>query len=95
VDERRRVDQLDGDATAERSLAIVGSEVHEQRTQTLPAGVERLERNDGDQAGLAGRCCAQTLLELVEVRTGREQDLLRAHACSAVCSATMPPARSR
>ena len=99
VHERREVDELDGDTGDDRRLrSWWRREIHEQRPQPLPAGGERLRTDLRDDAPVGADRMLQTVLELAEVgvQPGRLTDLCEcAQTASAVCSATMPPAKSR
>ena len=99
VHERREVDELDRDAGDHRRLRPGRRrEVDEQRPQPLPAGGKRLRTDLRDDAAVGADRMLQTVLELAEVgvQPGRLTDLREcAQTASAVCSATMLPAKSR
>ena len=99
VEQRRHVDELDGDAGGDvRLLPGRGREEDEQRPQPLAAGRERALARRRDDAGIGGDRLAQARLELLEVRVepGRLADLgERVHAAAPVWSATIEPASSR
>ena len=93
------MDQLDRDAGGVRGLPIRRArEEDEQRPQALAARGERLLADSRRKPGVAGDCIEETLLDLLQVAVepfrltdGRQ----RAQAATPVCSATIPPAKSR
>src|SRR3954447_1717430 len=99
VHERREVDELDGDAGDDRRLRPGRRrEVHEQGPQPLPAGCEGLSTDLRDDAAVGADRVLETVLELAEVgvQPGRLTNLRKcAQTASAVCSATMLPAKRR
>ena len=97
MDERRGVDELDGGPAGDRHLTVGRGQEDEQRPQPFPACRERLgtDRRDETRALLDGR--SQPLLEPVEVLVEPRAlaNRRQAHAATPVCSATIPPAKSR
>src|SRR5579859_2491480 len=99
VDERRHVNQLDGDPGGQRRRqAPLRRQEHQHRPQSLPTGRERIRADCGADAGMARDGLLQPLLELVEIalEPGRIADRGESgHVRVPVCSATMPPANVR
>src|SRR5207302_4692342 len=99
VDERRHVDQLDGDSGCERRGRIrVRGEEDQHRPQPLAAGRQRVRPDRSDDAGMARDGALEALLELVEValEPGRLADRgENRHPATPVWRATIPPAKVR
>jgi hypothetical protein len=99
VDQSRHVDQLDRDARGVWRLPIASARKEdEQRPQALAARGERLFADRRREAGVAGDRVEESVLDLLQVAIeplrltdGRQ----RAQTATPVCSATMPPAKSR
>src|SRR5439155_15781170 len=93
------MDELDRDSCDDRRRGSGRcGEVHEQRAQPLAPGGERLRAHLGDDTSICADGPLEPLLQIGEigVEAGGVANLgQRAHATSAVCSATMPPAKSR
>src|SRR2546425_9877523 len=73
-------------------------EIDELGSQPLAAGGERLRSDFGDDASIRTDRVLQALLEILEVsvEAGRIQNLGESRqSTSAVCRATIPPAKSR
>jgi hypothetical protein len=93
------VDQLDRDARGVWRLPIASARKEdEQRPQALAARGERLFADRRREAGVAGDRVEESVLDLLQVAIeplrltdGRQ----RAQTATPVCSATMPPAKSR
>src|ERR1700724_3050107 len=99
VHQGRQVDELDCDARDDgRRRPGRCGQVHQQRSQPLAAGGERLRTHLGDDASIRPDRELQPLLQVAEVPLeawGFANLGERAHTASAVWSATMPPAKSR
>jgi hypothetical protein len=94
------VHELDRDARDDRRRRTGRCrQIDEQRAQPLAACRERFGADFGDDAAIRNDGALESLLEIGEVRVepGRLADLCQRaqRTASAVCNATIPPAKSR
>jgi hypothetical protein len=100
VHERRHMEQLDRDSGRDRRLSVLRrAEEDEHRTEALASRGQRLLAHRSDDSRVRLDRTLQPGFEYVEVRveaSGRaDVGQRRRHSFTPVCSATIPPAKSR
>ena len=94
MNERRHVDELDGDPFCDRlRRAVGGGQERKHRAETLPARRERVGPDVGHEAGVSRHRFGEACLDCLEIdaQTGSRAHVLerRAHRATAVCRATI------
>src|ERR687891_1021161 len=91
VHERRDVGELDRDSRAQRLVAVARGQVDEQWPEALPARVDRVPADGGDDSRTVLDRPREPDLELVEVRRRFLEDGLRGHGVLSIVPCSSEP----